>query len=253
MNKKFLIVVLFVLIFIPDVYASNDVDYQLTITKDYKFEEVIKYKISNYKNVDNGEDYFKTIVDDDVYTDIMYKTKYKKTKTKSNDIYYITLSHTYSEYTFANSLFLHNCFQKNNYDYDKDILSFTGDNGFNCLRGDSLNITIKTDFEVTDTNAIKSGNTYFWNPTGYDFDMNFKINKVYEETPIKNKATGIVEGNNSSDDKDISQDDDYEKEKKNDTKKISLSTILIVLSCIMLFGIIVFVILKKKKNNLNEI
>ena len=66
--------------FLTSVYATNDVDYTLTITKDYEFKETINYSLSDYKQINNGYNYFYSIVNDDIYTDIFYNTKYKKTK-----------------------------------------------------------------------------------------------------------------------------------------------------------------------------
>ena len=119
-------IILFIVIIIPfmTVNATNDVKYQLTITDDYKFNEIIKYEISDYRDIENGYNPFVDIIEDDVDVDILGKAKYKKTTKFSNGKYYITLSYTHSEYSMSNSIFLNDCFENSNYDYDMNNYSF---------------------------------------------------------------------------------------------------------------------------------
>ncbi len=264
MFKKIYVLLLMITIcFIGQVYASNDVDYTLTITKDYDFNEVINYSLTNYKAIKNGNNYFNMIVGDDIYTDITYKTKYKKVSSKSNGTYKVKLSHNFSEYSLSNSRLLNDCFEKSSYDYDMDTISFSGTGGFNCLNGDSLSIKIITDFEVDSTNATVKGNTYTWVPTGNDFVMNIKLKKTYEETKSDdNLGHGIDEQSNADDslddydgtdsyDSDNLAEEDFPQTESNST--ISGIVIAIIFVILSIIGIIVAIILKNKKNQLNKI
>lgn len=199
-------------LFITPVYATNDVDYHLTITDDNKFEEVIKYSITDYKQLEDGYNYFNSIVFDDMYIDEEYKTKYNKEVSQEGDKYLVTLSYVYDEKEFANSLFLNHCFEKYNFNYKNNILSYSANNNFTCLKGDSLNITLTTNKKVTSTNAKISGNNYIWNPTNAIFNMNITIDN-------KSKST------------------------------ISLSTI--VLSIVVVIALLIIIIILRKRNNLD--
>ena len=61
---------------ISSVNAENIVDYKLIITDDYKFKEEIKYELTDYKDYQNGYNHFSDIVNEDVFVDLLYKTKY---------------------------------------------------------------------------------------------------------------------------------------------------------------------------------
>lgn len=264
MKKLFYLIILVISIFAINVYATNDVSYTITITKDYDFKEVINYSLTDYKKITNGYNYFSTIVNDDIYTDIFYNTKYKKTKSKKGNAYKVRLSHTYNEYTMSNANFLNNCFENSSYDYDIKKISFTGEGDFSCFRGDSLKISLKTDFRVTDTNAVKNGNTYTWNPQSEDFTMNINIIKEYKETKesdpnvddvdhardpvIDGTDTNQNQGNNQTDAIDIS--DSQEKTKKS---PLSIIITIVVLGIAFIILLIVLKNLKNKKDNLNQI
>lgn len=264
MLKKIYILLLFIIIFtISQVNASNDVDYTLTITKDYNFNEVINYSLTNYKTINNGNNYFYMIVSDDVYTDITYKTKYKKETSKNNGVYNVKLSHSFSEYSLSNSRFLNDCFESSEYDYDMDTISFKGSGGFNCFNGDSLKIKIVTDFEVASTNAVNKGNTYTWIPTDGNFTMEIKLKKTYEIDKSKENAAtdealdymDVPNNPNSIDDQDnedkqIDTLDDADEETTSPFSGIIIAVIFIILS---ITAIIIIIILKQKKSNLNKI
>lgn len=266
LKRVYVLLLLITICCVGQVYASNDVDYTLTITKDYNFNEVINYSLTDYAAIKNGHNYFNDIVSDDVYTDITYKTKYKKVSSKGNGTYKVKLSYTFSEYSLSNSRFLNDCFEKSNYDYDMDTISFNGKGGFNCLNGDSLSIKIITDFEVTSTNATVKGNTYTWTPTGNDFVMNIKLNKAYEvdESELDVATDSELDNmdlpddpaseNNQDEEQDISdegQDTTDEQTESNST--ISGIVIAIIFVILSIIGIIVVIVLKAKKSNLNKI
>jgi len=264
MKKKFNIFVLLVisLFTFSTVDAENTVDYTLTITDNYKFEEKINYIISDYEEVPNGYNYFSSIVKDDIYTDIMYNQKYDKTKRFENGRYYVTLSHTFSEYSFSNSIFLNNCFQNESYDYNMDSYSFSGKGGFNCLRGDGLKITIITNHIVRSSDAIVEGNKYVWIPANSKFSMNIKIAKEFEENNNPDEgATDYVDDEDVYDNyfpedekEDEVVDDDSAREVEDEKEnKFSFTSILIIVSVIVVSLFIIFIILKIKNNKLNKI
>ena len=263
MLKKIYILLLMITIFsIGQVNASNDVDYTLTITEDYNFNEVINYRLTNYKPIANGNNYLYMIIADDVYTDITYKTKYKKKATKNDEIYNVTLSHSFSEYSLSNSRFLNDCFEKSNYDYDIETISFEGSGGFNCLNGDSLKIKIITDFEVVSTNAIKNENVYTWNPTNDNFTMKIKLKKTYKIDEEYENAPKDTEMDNmdlpddpASDDSsnNESQQIDTQNDNSQTTSSISGIVIAVIFIVISIAAVIIFIILKQKKSNLNKI
>lgn len=257
MKKIFSMIILFLVIFSVDVYANNNVEYTLTITDDYEFKESIRYSIDDYKQEDEGYNYFYDIVNDDVYTDIFYKTKYKKVKKKNNNTYNITLSHTYNEYTFSNSNFLNNCFEGEVFTYDIDNYSLKNEKGFSCLYGNSLKITIITDFEVVSTDAIVSGNKYTWIPTAGNHSMNMVIKKTYKEVDDISGGHGINEGeefeNIPKGVDDILPEDAEEIVNDNESNSISGIVIAVIFVILSIIGIIVVIVLKAKKSNLNKI
>ncbi len=196
-------------LFITPVYATNDVDYHLTITDDNEYKEVIKYSITDYKQIEDGRNYFNSIVFDDMYIDEEYETKYSKEVNQVGDKYLVTLSYTYDEDEFANSLFLNHCFENYKFNYKNNIISYSTNDDFTCLNGDSLKITLTTNKKVTGTNAKISGNNYIWNPINANFNMNITINN-------RPKNTILLP--------------------------------IIVLSVVVVVALIIIVILRKKKN-----
>ena len=251
MKKYYYLLVIISLFFVGTVSASNDVSYKLTITKNYDFNEEINYSLTDYKQINNGDNYFSRIISDPVYTDIEYKIPYKKTGSKRNGKYYLKLSHTFTEFSLGNSNFLNNCFEESNYDYDVDTMSFTASD-FNCLNGDSLRITLVTDFEVTETNATVSGNTYTWTPTNNNFSMNIKLNKTYEQKPESNAVDNDHIGMN---DEQNTSADTQENEETDTVEKTSINwtVVLIVIGSIILLGVIALIKKKKKSVNANKL
>lgn len=266
-NKIFGLIILSFFMFITPVFAENNVDYTLTITDDYKFNEVIKYEISDYKQIVNGYNPFADIVEEDKITvDIMDKSTYKKTKKFSGGKYYVTLKYTHSEYTLSNSIFLNDCFENSSYDYDIDKYSFKGNGGFYCLKGDNLKITIVTNLEVTDTNATVSGNKYTWNPTGNDFTMNMEINKTYKETETNiSGGHGIDESSNNEPKEELPEgvdnydtDDpsllDSDNQEESEKGNIFGTIIGIIILLTAVTGIIIaIIVLKNKHSDLDKI
>ncbi len=268
MKKIFYLITIIISMLTVNVYASNTADYTLTITDNFKFKENIKYSITDYNKIQNGYNYFYDIINDNTYTDIFYKTPYTKTKTKKGNKYNVTLSHTYSEYTFSNSNLLNNCFEKSDYEYDMNKYSFSGTDGFTCLNADSLKITIITNMKVTSSNATVLGNKYIWTPQNENFTMNINIEKEYKDnsdsttiepgdydtdgidsndTPDENTNNNPQNSTQSTDD----QTDDTDNQKNsNPLTGIIIATIVLALSV----GIIITVItLKIKKNQINKI
>lgn len=259
MKRIFLVISFVFSTFAFNVYASNDVSYSINVTSDYDFKEVISYSLSNYKMINNGYNYFNTIVNDDIYSDIFYNTKYKKQKSKSGNIYKVKLSHTYNEYTMSNANFLNNCFEDSSYEYDIDKIEFSGKGGFLCLRGDSLKISLKTDFTVSSTNAIKNGNTYTWIPSDTDFEMYFTLYKTYPESEAKDYDEAGVTHNDSNDNDDsddgddasVSRDDASEESNEKSFIGVVISAVVLVCAFVILF--VVFKNLKNKKDKLDQI
>ena len=257
MRKIFYLICFTLSIFAFNVSASNDISYSINITKDYDFKEVINYSLTDYKVINNGYNYFSTIVNDDVYTDIFYNTKYNKTKRKSGNVYRVKLSHTYNEYTMSNANFLNNCFEKSSYDYDMDKIKFSGKGGFLCFRGDSLKITLNTDFSISNTNALKNGNTYTWNPSSENFEMYFTLYKTYpESTPKESDDVGVIHADNPGETGDTGNTDTVDtSDGKEKSKKSPISIVITVVILGASFAIlfVVFKNLKNKKDKLNQI
>lgn len=275
MKKLIYIFVVLGLIFISNnVYAENTVRYNLTITNDFKFKETINYVITDYEQIQNGYNYFNSIIEDDVYVDILYKVKYKKTSNFRNGKYYVTLSTTYSEYSLSNSRFLNDCFENSNYGYDMDGYSFRGSGGFNCLYADSLIITIVTNQPVSSTNATVNGNKYVWKPKNNNFTMRMKIDKDYSEADTEMNPNNItddidydelekseerdsnaVDDNSSNDDTNTPEEESSNadaSEEDNDSST-SIIVIIILVAVLIIACIVAFVILRKKKEGLNKI
>ena len=269
MNRKiFLILIFAFMFFVPNVNASNIVDYKLVIGDDYQFNETITYSLTDYEDIENGFNYYSTIVNEDIYTDIMYKQKYKKTKKLVDGKYYVTLSHTFSEYTMSNSKFLNDCFENADYNYDMDHYSFKGSGGFQCMFSDKLTITIVTDFDVTSTNAIVSGNKYIWNVTDDKFTMNISMNKEFDtsdEAIAKESDTDYVsdedvyenyipeDKKDNSGDSDSNVNDESSQNQQDDEKSFPFVGFGIFLGIILIIGFIVFIVLTNKRKNLNQI
>lgn len=249
---------LFVCFGISTVNASNSIDYTLTITDDFEFKEVISYRIENYKSPKNGYNYMTDIINNDIYADVLGKTIYAKQKSVKNDIYYVTLTKTFNEYTMSNSAFLNNCFQKPKYEYDMNHYSFSGSGGFNCFDATNMKLTIITNFEVTSTNATVDGNKYIWNPSNANFAMNINMTKQYKEA--ENDPTLPYDDVEDENDDNINEDlnDDTEQteevEQDNQGNKSLAIYIFAGLSFVIILGLVFIVpVLKKKKNSLGEI
>lgn len=256
MKKTLNLIVLVLLFLVVPVNASNKINYRLEITKDYKFNETIYYEIDNYSKVKNGDNEFLRIINNDVLVDILGKEKYSKTKRFNNDKYYVTLKHTYSEYSLSNSRFLNNCFQTSKYDYDVDKITFSGNGGFNCYMAENFKITIVSAFPITDSNAVVSGNTYVWTPNSYDFNMKLTLNKSYEKTENENRTWDDPVENKKEDDNDDNTNNDTGIDNSDNTQNESKigDYIVIGLGIIVLISLpIIAIILKKKKDALDEI
>ena len=246
---------------ISSVNAENIVDYKLIITDDYKFKEEIKYELTDYKDYQNGYNHFSDIVNEDVFVDLLYKTKYTKTKKLENNKYYVTLSHTYTEYTFSNSLLLNNCFQNEEYKYDIDGYSFSGKGGFNCLNGDKLTITLLTNFDVLSTNAKIIGNKYVWDVVDNNFVMNIKMEKMYPESQdTPEDSHGVDEheniGNEYEEEEEKLNPDTYVEQgvdEVDDSDGVNFKLIFVSLGIFVFVGLIIGIVLFVKKRKINEI
>ena len=254
MNKILKIFIFISIFFIGSVYASNDVDYNLTITKNYDFNEKITFSLTNSKSIDGGNNPFFMIANDDVYSDISYQNKYKKkTYTKGNKTI-IELSHTYSEYGLNNANFLNNCFETAKYDYDKETISFTGSN-FTCLDGDSIKISVITDFEVTTNNANNVvGNKYTWNAKNSNFGMNIEIKKpIQKEQEESNAIDNDYVNMNDEQEEDSNNEENISSDVKDNKKSISPILIFVIIGIALGFGLIIFVVLHAKSRSVNKI
>ena len=246
-SKLIFIFFLFLCLSTVSVNASNDVDYKLTITDDFQFNEVINYKITNYKSVVNGYNYFVDIIDKDKPSDIFGKSFYQKKVNLNNGVYYVTLTKTYNEYTLSNSALLNNCFQKPVYKYDINNYSFSGSGGFNCLDADNLKITIITNFDSISTNATVDGNKYVWNPTNSNFTMNISFAKKYKDASSDQKIIyDDIQEDNSNDEKSnpaITEDSTNKRVARSKTAKTIFQAIILIGAGSV---IILAIVLKKK-------
>lgn len=255
MRKVLFSIIFILLLSITNVNATNDVSYNLTIDKDYNFSETIDFKITDYKQKNNGNNYFADIINNPQYTDLTYKNKYKKKVVKHNGYYSVRLSNTYSEYGMGNSNFLNNCFENANFNYDLDTLSFTGSDGFICLYGDSLKISVTTPFEVTETNGIKSGNTYTWNVTNLDFSMNISMNKVYEKKAKSSSNDEQMDIDDTSDNTSSETDANNTSDSSDTENKKSINplTIVFVIIIFVVFVLAIILLLRSKSRSVNKI
>ena len=256
---KIVLIVILSLVLVPVfVYADNNVEYNLTITKDYKFKEVIDYEIEDYKQHKNGDNPFVNIIKNDKEVYIIGNTKYKKIKKFKNNKYYITLSYTHDEYSMSNLAFLNNCFEKHEYLYNIDEISYNGSGGFYCLYGDSLKINIITDFPSSSNTAIKNNNKYTWNPTSASFKMDFKLLKTREEIEKKypeydenyDKNGQVIPDSNTDNTDNTDAIDIGEDADSNNNTGVIIAIVFVGASIIL---IIALIILKNKKNKLNRI
>lgn len=258
-NKIKYLILLLTIIFATPVYASNTIDYNLTITEDFEFKEVINYRIEDYKAQNNGYNYMTDIINNDIYADVLGKTTYTKQKRLENNIYYVTLTKTFNEYTMSNSAFLNNCFQKPNYKYDMKKYSFSGTGGFNCYDATNMKVTIITDFNVTSTDAIQEGNKYIWTPTGANFSMNINMNKEYKEAETDSTLPyDDIEGDdntNTNTDNQEKQQQEQSENKKESNKNSSIGIYVFAgIFMILALGVIFIIpILKKKSSSINKI
>lgn len=252
MKKTFDLIILVLLFLVVPVNASNKIDYRLEITKDYKFNETIYFEIGDYSKVKNGDNEFLRIIKNDVLVDILGKEKYKKVKEFKNDKYYVTLKHTYSEYSLSNSRFLNSCFQNSKYDYDVDKITFSGTGGFNCYLSENFKITIVSAFPITNSNATVSENRYVWIPQNYDFSMKLTLNKAYEKSENENKTwddiTNDEQENNSNNNTNNNPVID-----NNDNNKIGDYIVIGLIAIALISLLVIALILKKKKDSLDEI
>lgn len=253
MKKKLLLFALLIsFLYLPNVFADNIENYTLTITKDYEFKEVIKYKIQDYENVSNGDNFFANLLTNEpIYTDIAYRTQYKKSVSKSNGTYYVTLSHTYTEYTMSNARLLNNCFEESSFDHDMDTYNLNA-TGFTCNYADQLVVKIITDFKVDSTNASISGNTYTWILSNNELNMEMSLTKEYTQKEESNSAHGINEDEDEEQQDTIT--DEIDKVNEEQTKaKISKTVIIAITTVVVIGGLTTLIILKKKNSNLNKI
>lgn len=251
-KRLYVLFILFLFSYVVPVYATNSINYSLTITDNFEFKEVINYRIEDYKQRKNGYNYMVDIINKDIYSDIFLKDKYLKYKKLENNVYYVTLAKTYNEYSLSNSAFLNNCFQKPNYKYDIDKYSFSGTEGFNCMDADTLKITIITNFPVTKTNATVEGNKYIWNPVNANFKMNIDITKQYQEAEvdpslpyddIHKDNNGNSNGGSSSKNKIVN---------KKTSKKVETIYQFVLLGGIGLL-IVMAIVLKKKSSSVDKL
>ena len=250
-NKiRILIIMVLCLYFVP-VSASNSIDYTLTITDDFEFKEVINYRIEDYQQRKNGYNYMADIIDEDIDADILGKTKYAKQKRVEANIYYVTLTKTFNEYTMSNSAFLNNCFEDSNYQYDINKYSFSGTGGFNCFDARNMKLTIITDFEVTSTNAQVDGNKYIWTPTNANFSMNIDMNKVYKETTVDPNNPYDDIGTDSTDDTQVEQQGNITESKRN--TKATYIVFASIVGGALFIGLLAFLILQKRNKDLNKL
>lgn len=245
--------VFFSILFVGSVSASNDVDYHLTITKDYNFNETINFSLTDYKSVNGGNNPFFLIVEEPVYTDISYQNKYNKKVSTSGNKKIVKLSNTYSEYGMGNANYLNNCFENANYDYNIDSINFSGSD-FICTDADKLTISVTTDFEVTNHNADNiSGNTYSWNVSDNNFTMNISLNKTYEKKNSNGATDDAMDRIDQSEDTSSEDDNESVSEKQEKSSSFNPLVIGIVFGIVFVFGFVILIVLSAKNKKINKL
>lgn len=264
MKRLFIIFGLIYSFLVVNVYATNDVDYKLTITEDHKFQEVITYSITNYKQIENGSNHFYDVINNDFFTNFTGKVKYEKSVKKESNRYVVVLKHDFTEYTYSNSYFLNGCFEEGKFSYDMYTYKFKNTGFFNCKYGDSLKITVITNENVKNTNATISGNSYSWNVEGSNLPMNIEIDKEYKTSDnsstiyddiqeTDNNTNNNTNNNSNNNNTNNNQSNNNQSQSNNEKVKINKWVVGGIAGASIIALAVAAIILKKKTSDLNKI
>lgn len=173
-------------------------DYELKVNK-YSIEEKAQVKLKN-------NDYDKAVLLNEIFrvTNINYDDdtemgKYVIDQLRNNKLSpgynldgnlnkkitnnKISLSYTYKNDEFSSSNIFNSCFKDTYYDSTDDYYIIKGYNSFKCMIKDKMQISIKSDYRVIDSNADKvKGNKYIWyfnRNNNTDHDLYIQISKKY--------------------------------------------------------------------------
>lgn len=175
--KKTLIYIL-IIFFITGCKNENNSDYTLEIFPD-RITETINLKLNdgNYEYANYLNDIFSisNITNNDKITkgkDVINKLKDNNLKaTTINNNFFnkqinknkITLSYDHEDNEYKNSIVFNSCFSKTYYDSTDNYYVIKGYDQFKCLYKDKIEVIIKTDHKVIDSNANKvKNNEYIW-------------------------------------------------------------------------------------------
>ncbi len=207
-------------------FEAIETDVEKATTKEEGGKSFEDY-INKYKDVDNlYSNYYMLYSDQECEVDCKY---YLIEGNVDNNEYVLILtdSHTFDEY--ANSTLANEYFNSFSVTFEDDKLTIKGNvpstifNDYPIL--DDINLTVKTEYEVVETNASKTGkNEYTWNVKRKD---NNKTDKLYITLNTKKKS---------------------EETKQEEKEKIRITVLLIILLIILFILFISYSLFTKKKN-----
>lgn len=228
-----------------NVNASN-INYNLRIDKNLHFYETITYNIEQ-KDIkrDDNHNFLTSIVDDPVYFDLKEENRYKKSKTKTDKGYLVTLKHDYSYLFLPRSRIINECFVNKNYNNTKRELSFEGSDFYCAHRADTIKVSINTDLDVSYSNASSSNNNaYVWNNISNNFSIKFRVRKPTIETEPMDDITETEQ--NEQTEKPIST-------KENNKKSVNGYVLVSIISLAFVIIVIGIIFLKRKKDKLDTL
>ncbi len=173
--KKIILSVVFCLaiIYFDSVNASS-VDYNLTMDSENKCHETVIYNIE--KNTTSS--YLKEILNDNVYFDINNTTLYDKKISNVDNNVVVTLYNDYSCNQIVNSKLINKCFKNVYLEKDKTETYFSANSPFDCANiVDQISISLETDVNIIDSNALKDDNKYTWDEIDEDLYISVEMGK----------------------------------------------------------------------------
>lgn len=258
MKLKYLFLTLIFLIIGISTVDAKSIEYNLTIDKNLYFHEANIYKVNESELDTSGNyDFMTSVVKDKIYFDNNSSVFYTKTKKKVNGEYIVTLKNDYSPIFLTGSRILNECFSEFDFRDNEKSLSIETISPFYCYsRADSIVINIKTDLNVTSSNADSvNGNTYTWNSIDRNFNLRFSAEIPDIDTEPMEKGYSVSEEDNENDNTQNNEDElapanDDNNETTSPFSGIIIAVIFIILS---ITAIIIIIVLKQKKSNLNKI
>lgn len=170
--------------------AINTINYHLNIT-DY-FQEKIEFKLSPdaYEIAKESEDYSYTNMEYSLLYEeqepifSIHDKKYQKEIKDSGEGVEVILSYNYKENEFINSNYIINCFENYKIYSKDDYLEINLSGEFYCLENKNLNIFIRSNHEVVETNGNLNDGEYQWiiDESNYqNVNIKYKINRSYSD------------------------------------------------------------------------